>query len=104
MTELNPGDEFHFIFLVDRSGSMNSAGRMQAAKDALSIFIRSLPTGCRFSVLSFGSRFSWLDNAPISNGNMLDYDEATKDWALRRIEEFTADHGGTNIVRPLKDA
>ena len=28
MTELCAGDEFHFIFLVDRSGSMNGAGRM----------------------------------------------------------------------------
>ena len=28
MTELLPGDEFHFIFLVDRSGSMYSSGRM----------------------------------------------------------------------------
>ena len=105
MTELLPGDEFHFIFIVDRSGSMGSAGRMTAAIDALSIFIRSLPTGCRFSVLSFGTRFSWLEGAPNQgSSNMLNYDEATKDWALERIAGFSADHGGTIIDRPLRDA
>ena len=82
MTELLAGDEFHFIFIVDRSGSMGSRYRMQAAREALSIFIRSLPTGCRFSILSFGTRFTWLTGAPNQEGNMLSYDEATKDYAL----------------------
>ena len=73
MTELTSGDEFHFIFLVDRSGSMADSKRMDAARDALKIFIRSLPTGCRFSVLSFGSRSTWL-NRGFSDA-MLNYDE-----------------------------
>jgi len=60
MTELGAGNEFHFIFLVDRSGSMRSVGRMEAAINALSIFIRSLPTGCVFSVVSFGSSLTWM--------------------------------------------
>ena len=55
---MSNGTEFHFSFLVDRSGSMRSMGRMEAAKDALKLFIRSLPVGCTFSVHSFGSRFS----------------------------------------------
>ena len=49
MTELAPGSDFHFIFLVDRSASM-CGRRMRSAQNALKIFIRSLPTGCKFSI------------------------------------------------------
>jgi len=52
------GQDFHFIFLVDRSGSMREQGRMEAAKEALKLFVRSLPTGCSFTIYSFGSRYS----------------------------------------------
>ena len=61
MTELTPGSEYHFIFLVDRSGSMTLEGRMESAIEALKIFIRSLPAGCRFSIISFGSNFTYLE-------------------------------------------
>ena len=43
---------------------MDCEGRMKAAIDALTLFVRSLPTGCRFSVHSFGTYFSWLEGAP----------------------------------------
>ena len=56
---LSKGSDFHFFFLVDRSGSMTSAGRMDSAKEALKLFIRSLPTGCKFTIISFGSRYSY---------------------------------------------
>jgi Mg-chelatase subunit ChlD len=49
------GIDFHFIFIVDRSGSMGDNGRMEIAIEALDLFIRSLPQGCKFSILSFGS-------------------------------------------------
>lgn len=58
---LSQGSDFHFFFLVDRSGSMSSAGRMQSAKDALKLFVRSLPIGCKFSIISFGSRYSYFE-------------------------------------------
>ena len=46
-----------FIFLVDRSGSMGN-DKMQMAKDALKLFIQSLPLGAMFEVVSFGTDFS----------------------------------------------
>jgi len=57
---LSQGSDFHFFFLVDRSGSMRGFGRLTSAIDALKLFIRSLPTGCKFSIKSFGSKFSDL--------------------------------------------
>lgn len=53
-TELAKGEEFCFIFLVDRSGSM-SGRRMELTKEALKLFIQSLPVGCTFAILGFGT-------------------------------------------------
>ena len=52
-----PGANFHFLFVVDRSHSMLLYGRIRMAREALDIFVRSLPTGCTFSIISFGSSY-----------------------------------------------
>lgn len=49
-----------FIFLVDRSGSMGMNKRMETTKEALTLFIKSLPFGCRFEIISFGSMYNTL--------------------------------------------
>ena len=43
--KLSSGEDFHFFFIVDRSGSMGYNNRMQLAIDALTVFIQSLPLG-----------------------------------------------------------
>lgn len=50
-----------FVFYIDRSGSMGT-DKMQCAIDALVIFIQSLPEGCRFDVVSFGTRYTYLSS------------------------------------------
>mmetsp|Transcript_55418 Transcript_55418/g.120777 ORF Transcript_55418/g.120777 Transcript_55418/m.120777 type:complete len:135 (-) Transcript_55418:282-686(-) len=46
------------VCVVDRSGSM--AGSCIAhARDSLTLILRSLPLGCRFNIVGFGSRFEW---------------------------------------------
>lgn len=42
--EISMGRDFCFIFIVDRSGSM-SGHRMETTKQALKLFIQSLPVG-----------------------------------------------------------
>ncbi len=50
-----------FIFILDRSGSMGG-DRIKQAKLALITFLKSLPPGSYFNVVSFGSGFEQLFN------------------------------------------
>ena len=96
-TKLSDGSEFVFTFIVDRSGSMGfGSGRIELAKEALKLFVRSLPVGCKFQVVSFGHYFNLL-----LQGDQIKYDESSKDFALSAIERFQADMGGTDIYQPM---
>ena len=55
-TTLSLGNDYVFIFIVDRSGSMSGA-RMETCKEALKLFLRSLPVGSKFAIISFGSNY-----------------------------------------------
>ena len=53
--ELEPQE---FIFLIDLSGSMyypDELKPVKMARDALSIFLHSLPEGSKFNIIPFGS-------------------------------------------------
>ena len=54
---LSNGSDFHFIFIVDRSGSMRGSNRMAIAKEAMNLFVKSLPIDCSFSMIGFGCDF-----------------------------------------------
>ena len=41
--KFSDGSDFHFISIVDRSGSMNLRSRMEIARQSLFLFMRSLP-------------------------------------------------------------
>jgi uncharacterized protein with von Willebrand factor type A (vWA) domain len=55
-----------FIFILDRSGSMDGI-RIQNAKAALEIFLRSLPEDSYFNVVSFGSNHKFLFEKSMKN-------------------------------------
>ena len=78
---------------------MGGMGRMEIAREALSIFIRSLPAGCKFSIISFGSAYDAMVDA--DEQTILSYTDQTKELALKKIESFESDYGGTEILMPL---
>ena len=73
-TELE--SKYQFIFLIDRSGSMGINNRMQITNDAVILFLQSLPGGCKFGMLGFGSNCTWC------TGEINDYNNETKDRAI----------------------
>ena len=85
-----------FVFVVDRSGSM-AGSRIDAAKEALLLLLKSLPVGCTFNIVSFGSDFQFL----FEDGSR-PYAKETLDSALLLQRAMTANMGGTEILRPLR--
>ena len=68
--------KYQYIFVVDRSASMGLENRMQITIDALILFIQSLPSGCKFGILSFGSDIEW-------SFDITDYNNASKEKAIQ---------------------
>ncbi|XP_054435462.1 von Willebrand factor A domain-containing protein 5A-like [Pteronotus mesoamericanus] len=93
-----------FVFLMDRSGSMQcpmnnqdkSQQRIQAAKETLIVLLKSLPLGCYFNIYGFGSTFEAFFP------NSVQYTQQTMAEALERVMLLKADLGGTEILAPLK--
>eukprot|EP00122_Pirum_gemmata_P006481 Pgem_evm1s5926 len=83
------------IFVVDRSGSMRG-NQMERAKEALQLFMRSLPEDCYFNIVGFGSRYVSL----FEKSEQLNRDSLQK--ASSHIEQISADLGGTELGRPLE--
>ena len=88
------------MFIVDRSYSM-SGERMETSKTALKLFLRSLPVGSKFAIISFGSSYSFMT---INGQQIIDYNNNTSEQAIQLIDRFGADCGGTEILGPLKAA
>lgn len=89
------------IFVLDRSGSMDwtrteGKSQMEQAKEALLIFLRSLPPNCTFDIVSFGSTYESLFRTPIP------YSDETLEWATTHVMNMEANMGGTKIRAPLK--
>lgn len=84
-----------FVFVIDRSGSMGGH-RMDGAKTTLLLFLKSLPDGCFFNVVGFGSSFKILfeKSQPYNDENL----KKATDLA----QKMTANLGGTEILRPLQ--
>ena len=72
---------------------MCKCNRMQIAIDACVLFVQSLPLGCKFSVLSFGT--SW---SQVFDEEFVDYNEDTKRRAITSIKLFEDNMGGTEIL------
>jgi Vault protein inter-alpha-trypsin domain/von Willebrand factor type A domain len=89
-----PNEHPEIVFIVDRSGSM--VGKIETLVSAMKIFLKSLPVGVKFNICSFGSQFDFL--FPKSKT----YDQTSMKEALNHLDTFSANYGGTEMLRPIK--
>ncbi|KAI4622487.1 uncharacterized protein J4E87_006429 [Alternaria ethzedia] len=82
------------IFIADRSGSMGD--QIPTLVSALKVFLKSIPIGCMFNICSFGSSHSFLWKQ-----SQL-YGQDTLEEAIRHVEAFGADFGGTETLYAVK--
>ncbi|KAM4628090.1 von Willebrand factor A domain-containing protein 5A-like isoform 2-T2 [Polymixia lowei] len=93
-----------FLFLMDRSGSMDfsmgsgkqAQSRIGSARDTLLLLLKSLPMGCYFNVYSFGSSYEHIFPKSV------EYSQKNMEEALKQVEKMNANMGGTEILQPLK--
>uniref|UniRef100_A0A672HXG0 von Willebrand factor A domain-containing protein 5A-like n=1 Tax=Salarias fasciatus TaxID=181472 RepID=A0A672HXG0_SALFA len=92
-----------FVFLVDRSGSMEdpinkdrNQTRISSARETLLLLLKSLPMGCYFNIYSFGSSFEHIFPKSV------EYSQQTMEEALKIVGTMEADLGGTQILKALK--
>jgi hypothetical protein len=82
------------IFIADRSGSMG--GQIPTLVSALKVFLKSIPIGCMFNICSFGSSHAFLwEESQL-------YGQDTLAEAIRHVEAFGADFGGTETLGAVK--
>ncbi|KAK4695657.1 hypothetical protein P7C71_g2127, partial [Lecanoromycetidae sp. Uapishka_2] len=84
------------VFVADRSGSMQ--WQIPTLISALKVFLKSLPVGVKFNILSFGSSHSFL--WPKSKT----YDRDSLNAASTHVEHFAANMGGTETFAAIKAA
>ncbi|CAF4005964.1 unnamed protein product [Rotaria sp. Silwood1] len=86
-----------FIFVVDCSGSMQDENKIVLARQAMLLFLKSLPVNCHFNIVRFGSQYKTLFNEITAV-----YNETNAQQAEQLIKQMQADLGGTELLRPLK--
>jgi len=85
-----------YIFLLDRSGSMKG-DRISMARNALLLFLKSLPADSYFNIVSFGT-----DYIPLF-GSSVAYSKDSLRNAAKMVSKFDANMGGTHIYNPLRE-
>ncbi|CAF3076197.1 unnamed protein product [Rotaria sp. Silwood2] len=86
-----------FIFIVDCSGSMQDENKIGLARQAMVLFLKSLPVNCHFNIIRFGSDYRTLFNNVTEK-----YNEQNAKQAEQLISQMSADLGGTELLRPLQ--
>ncbi|WAS06231.1 VIT domain-containing protein [Gloeomargaritales cyanobacterium VI4D9] len=86
-----------FIFIIDRSGSMEGES-IQQAKTALLLCLKSLQPGDQFNIYGFGSTYEKLFE------RSQPYTAETLATATQHVQRLDANLGGTEIYAALEDA
>ncbi|CAF2966943.1 unnamed protein product [Rotaria sp. Silwood2] len=77
-----------FVFVIDCSGSMEG-DKIDAARQAMLLFLKSLPVNCRFNIIRFGSHYQSLFEKKVT----AIYNEETMNKAQKMIKLMQADLG-----------
>lgn len=80
---------------------MNAHNRIVTVVDAVKIFMRSLPNGSSFSIISFGSESCFME---INGLNVVPYNQANAKAAIEELDKFDAMMGGTEMIGPITKA
>ena len=83
------------VFVIDRSGSM-AGSYIDAAKETLMLFLKSIPKGCFFNIVGFGSTYTFLFPCSVP------YEQTHLDMASKHTQSISADMGGTELLEPLQ--
>ena len=82
------------VFVADRSGSMEV--NIPMLRQAMNVFLKSIPAGVKFNICSFGSLHSFL--WPKSQS----YTKDNLNTAIDHVKTFQANYGGTNTLDALQ--
>ena len=85
-----------YSIIIDRSGSMNGT-KMDNAKEALKLFVSSLPKDSYFNIISFGNSYMGLYQSPVK------YSDKNIKITLNHINNMSANMGGTELYKCLED-
>ena len=77
-----------------------SGSRIKSTIKALKLFLQSLPHGCKFQVISFGSSYTYF----LGQEKMQTYNDVILKNILHEFDSYSADYGGTEILQPIKSA
>jgi von Willebrand factor A domain-containing protein 5 len=83
-----------FIFVIDCSGSMRDENKIGLTRQAMLLFLKSLPINCYFNIIRFGSSHQSLFSSVTSI-----YNEQNAKQAEQLIKKIDADLGGTELVK-----
>jgi hypothetical protein len=83
-----------FYLVIDCSGSM-SGQPIATARATLTFFLKSLPKGCLFNVIRFGTRFEAMFTKSVL------FSAQTQQEAIAGVALMNADMSGTDLYSPL---
>jgi hypothetical protein len=90
-----PAEKPEIVFVIDRSGSMGGS-RINLARQAMLVFLKSLPVGVKFNICSFGWSHSFLWPKSVT------YNQRNLEEAVHHAGTLEANYGGTEMLRPVE--
>jgi hypothetical protein len=89
-----PPSQSEIVFVADRSGSM--VNNIPMLVSAMKVFLKSIPTGIKFNICSFGSSYAFLWHKSKS------YTSENLREAMDYVSTFDANYGGTETFNAIK--